>query len=102
MVSKLASRSAPDPGKRPQCDACRLLMGIRTPWHAHPNLSQPGSPATSGYKAQTFQKLYACKECRSILVFGRNTGWAQAVREAAGAGVSKDIAPASGPAVEGS
>lgn len=60
------------------CDACHRQIGLRGAWHAHPTLSAPGGSGTAGYRAQSFQKLYACKSCGTVLVRGRNTGWAAA------------------------
>jgi hypothetical protein len=60
------------------CDACKRQIGLRSAWHAHPALSVPGASGTSGYRTQTFQKLYVCSSCRTVLVRGRNTGWAVA------------------------
>ena len=60
------------------CDACKRQIGLRPAWHAHPKLSAPGSPGTGAYSAKTNQKLYLCADCGTVLVKGRNTGWAAA------------------------
>lgn len=71
------------------CRQCSSLIGLRSAWHAHAKLSAPGSGGTAGYRTLGHQKLYVCGECRSVLVRGRNTGWAMAVPVAVEAPVSR-------------
>jgi hypothetical protein len=61
-----------------RCEACERLIGLRSAHHAHPHLSAPGASGTTGYPTQAFQKVYVCSQCRSVLIRGKNTGWAAA------------------------
>jgi hypothetical protein len=65
------------------CNACQKQIGLCSAWHAHPALSAPGSARTAGFRAQSFQKLYCCAVCKTVLVRGRNTGWALAIAQGA-------------------
>lgn len=58
-----------------RCEDCHRLIGLRSAHHAHSHLSAPGASGTGEYATQTFQKVYVCDRCRTVLIRGRNTGW---------------------------
>ncbi|SEQ84055.1 hypothetical protein SAMN04488038_11188 [Solimonas aquatica] len=62
------------------CKLCSEQIGLPAEWRAHKKLESPGSARTLGYAASLNQKLYACRECRTVLRKGRNTGWVLATR----------------------
>lgn len=64
------------------CKACAGQIGLAAEWRPHGRLRAPGSPSTRSYHASVNQKLYACADCETVLVKGRNTGWSAAAKSA--------------------
>ncbi|WP_299696121.1 hypothetical protein [Hydrocarboniphaga sp.] len=62
------------------CKACSGQIGLAAVWRPHSRLRAPGSAGTMGFSASPNQKLYACSDCETVLVKGRNTGWSAAIR----------------------
>jgi hypothetical protein len=61
------------------CKACTTqLNGSITQPHSH--LRAPGSSGTRGYSASPNQQLFACSDCKTVLLKGRNTGWSLATK----------------------
>lgn len=64
------------------CKACSGQIGLSPEWPAHNRLRAPGSAGTKGFIASPNQKLYACADCGTVLLKGRNTGWSAATKTA--------------------
>lgn len=62
------------------CKSCVGQIGLAAEWRPHSRLRAPGSAGTAGYAASPNQKLYACGDCGTVLLKGRNTGWSAALK----------------------
>ena len=60
------------------CKPCSDLVGLPGKWHPHSRLKTPGPNAAAHYASKPGQMLYSCSSCHSVLLKGRNTGWALA------------------------
>lgn len=59
------------------CKQCSTQLSS-SEWRPHSKLRAPGSAGTRGYRASANQQLYACSDCSTVLLKGRNTGWSLA------------------------
>jgi hypothetical protein len=66
--------------KREGCKECLSLVGLSGTRTPHKQLHAPTAERGASYNVARFQTLYACSECHSMLITGRNTGWAFASR----------------------
>lgn len=64
------------------CKQCSNLIGLPAEWPPHGRMDAQGSSRTRDYVASSHQKLYACRDCETVLRRGRNTGWMQAAKPA--------------------
>lgn len=64
------------------CDACKAQIGLRAAWRAHSSLKTCTVALAPGYSVTAFQMLYRCTGCGTMLVKGKNTGWAEAIPSA--------------------